>query len=303
MNILAADVSTTENIIPEEITQIGETIENTDINVIQKYISDNIPTLLSFAVRVVLLIVFLIICMKLIKLVRKIVRRSLETAGVEEGAKQFIDSLTKVILYFLVVLIIGSEFGLTASSVAALLGTAGLTVGLALQGGLGNFAGGVLILLLKPFKVGDYIMTSVNNLEGTVNEIQLFYTKLKTVDNKVVVIPNGTLTDNSIVNYSDQDKRMIKILVSIDYKSDIKTAKKLLMNILDDEKEILSDEDCIVYVDELADSAVIIGMRFWVKTEDYFPVKWKVTEIIKEVLDDNNITIPYNQLDVTIVNK
>ena len=205
-------------------------------------------------------------------------------------------------MYFILILIIANGFGLTAASVTAILGSTGLTIGLALQGSLANFAGGVLILLLKPFKVGDYIRIDKNNEEGYVYEIQMFYTKLKTIDNKLIIVPNGMLADNCIINYTSLGYRAIILKFPISYNESIARVKGVLNEYIDklDYIERGEDKTPIIYVDELADNNIVIGMRVWVDADDYYKYKWRITEEVKTLFDKNNIVIPFNQLDVHI---
>ena len=205
-------------------------------------------------------------------------------------------------LYFVLVLIILSQFGVTASSVIAVLGSAGLTVGLALQGSLSNFAGGVLILLLKPFVVGDYIIENADKMEGTVAEITIFYTKLLTVDNKAIMIPNGTLSNSSIVNVTAMKKRRLDMLFGVAYDSDIKKVKEILERVAIGDEAILKDEPTNVFVSELKDSYVEVGTRGWVKKEDYWEAKWRITENVKLEFDKEGISIPFPQVEVTMKN-
>jgi small conductance mechanosensitive channel len=190
------------------------------------------------------------------------------------------------------------KFGLDTTSVAAALASCGVAVGLALQGSLSNFAGGVLILILKPFVVGDYIVEDNKGREGTVKEIQLFYTKLVTPDNKTVIIPNGSLANTSLTNVTAQDKRRLDFTVGISYDADMKKAKQLMEQLLHADESMLKEEGIQVFVDNLGDSAVVIGARGWVKKEDYWTAKWRITEQIKESFDANDIEIPYQQIVV-----
>ena len=183
---------------------------------------------------------------------------------------------------------------------AAALASCGVAIGLALQGSLSNFAGGVLILLLKPFVVGDYIVEDNKGREGTVKEIQLFYTKLLTVDNKTVIIPNGALANTSITNVTEQDKRRLDFAVGISYDADLKMAKQLIEELIRKDEDVLQNEDVSVFVDTLGDSSVVIGARGWVKKDAYWTAKWRLTENIKLTLDDNGIEIPYNQVVVHV---
>ena len=287
----------------ETIKDVAEQVKNADPNKVKEYFEGLLPEAVDFGLKVILAFVIYFIGAKLIRQLRKLLGRFLDRSHVDEGVKQFLDSLAKVVLYFCLIIIICSWLGIPTTSVAALLGSAGLAIGLALQGSLSNFAGGVLILLIKPFKVGDYIIEDGNKNEGTVAEIELFYTRLLTPDNRMVVIPNGTLSNSSLTNVTRQEKRRVDIVVGISYDADIRKVKEILTGLLLDEPKRLPEEDIQVFVSELADSSVKMGCRLWVKTEDYWPVKWRLTEEIKLTLDENGITIPYNQLEVSIKNK
>ena len=203
-----------------------------------------------------------------IRWIRKIVRRSFERSGADKGVEQFVDSLLKYGLYALLVFSLISSLGFDTTSVAAVLASGGVAIGLALQGSLSNFAGGVLILLLKPFVVGDYIIEDTNGKEGTVKEIQIFYTKLSTIDNKTIVIPNGMLTNNSITNATAKDERQLDLRVGISYDADIRQAKSVIENLLIKDECIIKNEQINVFVHELADNAVVLGIRAWVKNEE-----------------------------------
>ena len=197
----------------ETTNEVAEVTQQTvkEVSRFAQYIQDNIPTLIGFGIRVLLALVFFFIGRILIKWIRKIVRRSIERSSADKGVEQFVDSVLKFALYFLLIFSIASKFGVDTTSVAALIASGGVAIGLALQGSLSNFAGGVLILLLKPFEVGDYIIEDSNGKEGTVKEIQIFYTKLSTIDNKTIVIPNGMLTNNSLTNATAKDERRLDL--------------------------------------------------------------------------------------------
>ena len=271
-----------------------------EINRLTKYISDKIPELIDFAIGVVLALLVFWIGAKLIKWIRKLIRISMEKASVDKGVRQFVDSLVKFILYAILIFSIGSKFGLDTTSVAAALASCGVAIGLALQGSLSNFAGGVLILVLKPFVVGDYIVEDNKGREGTVKEIQLFYTKLLTVDNKTVIIPNGSLANTSLTNVTAQDKRRLDLSVGISYDADLKMATELIEGLFRADEDILKEEGINVFVDNLGDSSVVIGARGWVKKEAYWTAKWRLTENIKLTLDENGIEIPFNQVVVHV---
>ncbi len=280
--------------------EIEQELENLDIKpgVIEKFIQELPEKALRLGVRVLLAVLCFLIGMQLIKLVRRILKKSLHRAHADIGVIQFLDSLTKVVLYLVLIFFIASGFGLDATSIVALLGSAGVAIGLAVQGSLSNFAGGVLILLLKPFKVGDYIKEDGNGNEGTVSEIQLFYTKLRTFDNKTIILPNGTLANTGMTNVTEAKIRRLDISVGISYNSDIKKAREVLLAMLKQDEAPLKDQVMRVYVDALADSSVNLGIQFWVAQEDYWEAKWRLTENTKEVLDRAGIQIPFPQITV-----
>ncbi len=267
---------------------------------ISNLLSGIIDAGLSLALRIVLAVITFLIGSKLIKLVRKILKKTLSKAEVDTGVIQFLDSFAKGTLYVLLVFLIATSFGVDAASVIAVVGSAGVAIGLAIQGSLSNLAGGILLLILKPFKVGDYIKEDAAGNEGTVTEIQMFYTKLLTPDNRTIILPNGTLANTSMTNVTAADKRRLDIQVGISYDADIRAAKAVLSNILEQEMEILHDMDQNVFVDNLGESAVVLGMRCWVEKSKYWAVKWRMTEAVKYALDETGISIPYPQVDVHV---
>lgn len=262
------------------------------------YLQNHIPDLISFGIKVVFALVFFFIGRIVIRWIRKLVRKSMQRSGADKGVEQFVDSLLKFSLYFLMLFMIGTKFGIDASSVAALIASGGVAIGLAMQGSLSNFAGGVLILLLKPFEVGDYIIEDTNKNEGTVKEIQIFYTKLTTIDNKTIVIPNGILTNNSLTNATAKDERRLDLRVDISYDADLKKAKAMIMDVLNNDPAVLREDEIVVFVDELGESSVVLGARAWTKSADFWQAKWRILENIKEKMDENQIEIPYRQLTV-----
>ena len=268
------------------------------VNQLTQYVQDSIPGLITFGLKVLAALVAFFIGRLVIRWIRKIVRRSFERSGADKGVEQFVDSLLKYGLYALLVFSLISSLGFDTTSVAAVLASGGVAIGLALQGSLSNFAGGVLILLLKPFVVGDYIIEDTNGKEGTVKEIQIFYTKLSTIDNKTIVIPNGMLTNNSITNATAKDEKQLDLRVGISYDADIRQAKSVIENLLIKDECIIKNEQINVFVHELADSAVVLGIRAWVKNEEYWETRWRLLEEIKILLDENGIEIPYPQMAV-----
>ena len=276
------------------------TTEEIDVGLIQQYLQQLPDRALRFGARVLLALVVFLIGVHVIKLVRRIVRRSLKKGNADIGVTQFLDSFIKAVLYILLLFMIASGFGLDATSVVALLGSAGVAIGLAVQGSLSNFAGGVLILLLKPFRVDDYIKVDNDDHEGTVKEIQLFYTKLSTPNNHVVIIPNGTLSNSSILNMSTLTERRMDIKVGISYDADIRHAREAIMKVLEEDPAVLSSKDRRVFVEELADSSINLNVRCWADNDEYWECKWRITEKIKYALDDAGISIPYPQMDVNL---
>ena len=268
----------------------------------KEYLAEQLPAFTGFCIKVVLSIIVFFVGRKIICWIVSIMRRSMERANVDAGVVQFISSAGKAILYTLLIFNIAISLGVKESSVAALLGTAGVTVGLALQGGLANLAGGVLLLMFKPFVVGDYIIQGqANGCEGTVSKIEICYTTLLSIDNKKIVVPNGTLSNSTIINVTAKENRKLEIKVGISYEADIRKAKKILVDILKADPDTKSDNAVmVVFVDELGESAVIMGLRVWVPTEAYWATKWRLNQRIKEEFDANGIAIPYNQLEVYV---
>lgn len=278
-------------------------LANAQVNVdaIESYVKPVIMGILGFAGQVLIALLILVIGLKLISWLVKKIKASMERTGrLEAGVISFLCSLIKYALYFVLVMIILGQFGVTTSSVVAVLGSAGVAIGLAVQGSLANFAGGVLILLLKPFVVGDYIVEHGSGREGTVNEISIFYTKLVTPDNRVVMIPNGTLSNSSITNNTKLEKRRLDLVVGVSYDADLALVKQVLSDIIEKEDLVLKEDAKDVYVNELADSSVNMGISVWVKTSDYLGAKRRITENIKLTFDEKEISIPFPQTDVHI---
>lgn len=277
----------------EEIQEL-----NKNMNALEKFLEELPEKAMSLGIRVLFTVIIFFIGIKLIKFIRKIVRKSLTRANAEVGVIQFLDSLIKISLDIILVLIIAGNFGFDATSIVALVGTAGVTLGLALQGSLSNLAGGVLILLLKPFRVGDYIVEDSKGNEGTVKEIGIFFTKLQTIDNKIVILPNGTLANNSMTNFSEAALRRVDITVGISYNADIKKAKDILQRIIDEDEDVKHNEPEKIYVDSLGASEVVLGIRVYCDNPKYWELKWRLLETIKVTFDQEGIEIPYQQISV-----
>lgn len=270
-----------------------------DPGAVEKFLSELPEKALHMGLRIVLALVAFLLGVQVIKLIRRIVKKSMVRGKVDVGVQQFTDSFIKAVLYILLIFMIAGGFGVDAASVVALLGSAGVAIGLALQGSLSNLAGGVLILILKPFLVGDYIIDE-GGREGTVMEIQLFYTRLLTPDNRTVVLPNGALANGSLVNVTTDKYRRCDISVSISYCSDIRVAREALMELLDADPAVLKDREMRVVADSLGESGIQLIVRCWFTNEEYWDGRYRLTEGIKYALDRAGISIPYPQLDVHV---
>lgn len=269
-----------------------------DMGVIDRFLQELPDKALRFGVKVVLAIVTFLIGVQIIKIVRKVFKKAMGRANAEQGVIQFLDSFIKIMLYLLLIVMLATSFGVSVAGVVTLLGSAGVAIGLSLQGSLSNLAGGVLILLMKPFRVGDYIIEDNKGNQGTVTEIQMFYTKLTTPDGRVVVLPNGTLSNNSLTNVTAMAERRVDLIVGISYDADLKKAKEIAEQIVKEEAKLLNSQPVQVFVDSLGSSEVNLGIRFFVKKEDYWEAKARVLENIKLGFDANDIGIPYMQVDV-----
>lgn len=269
-----------------------------ELDLLHQFISGLPEKIINFGIKFALTILLLFVGGKVIGGIRKILKKSLLRFNAEQGVVQFLDSFAKFGLYLLLIVWIASYFGVETTSLVAILGSAGVTLALALQGSLSNFTGGVLILLLKPFKVGDYIIEDNKNNEGTVTEIQLFYTKLRTIDDKIVILPNGTLANTSLINVTESPVRRVVMKIGISYDSNIKDVKQILEDLIHADSRVVKNKEINIYVDEMGDSSVIIGVRFFAKSEEYWQVKWDMTEKIMEAFANHKIRIPYPQMDV-----
>ena len=260
------------------------------------YLSGHLPGFAELIVKIVICALIYVVGKKLIAKLVRVVRAMLDKSHVSPGAATFVVSMLKIILYLTLILGIAMQFGLKESSVAALVASGGVAIGLALPGGRSNLAGGFLILLFQPFQIGDYILTQ--GQEGTVQKIEILYTTLHTIDNRKVIVPNGNLANNVIVNVTAADRRKLEITVGISYEDSIQTAKAVLQRLLTEHPLVLHDQEAQVFVAELGESSVVLGVRCWVKTDQYFPVLWQLNEQIKEAFDEAGIHIPYPQMDV-----
>lgn len=248
--------------------------------------------------KIIYAIIIYIIGKYFIKLLLRLRSKSRLTKKVDKSVSSFLDSFIKISLHVVLFMTIASILGIPLTSFVTLLGSAGVAIGLALQGGLSNIAGGIIILIFKPFKVGDFIDTHTDS--GTVRTISLFYTTLVTPDNKVISIPNGNLANQPLVNYSQEGIRRLDINMDVSYNNDVELVKKTLTNILNKEKRLIKDQDIFVRLTDYKDSSMQYTIRVWVNSSDFWNVKFDLLEKIKYEFDKENISIPYNQLDVHI---
>ncbi len=257
----------------------------------QKYLDLTIAFVEKNIGNVIVAFIILIVGFWLTKKTVKVIRKLMEKRGVDITLQKFLGDLIGWILKILIVITAISQVGVETTSFIAILGAAGLAVGLALQGSLANFAGGALIMIFKPFKVGDFIEAQGHS--GTVKEIQIFVTKLNSPQNRLIILPNGTLSNGNITNYSEENVARVDLSFGVSYDADIKQTKELLMKVLLDNPKVLKEPTPAVKLSELADSSVNFVVRPWVATEDYWTVHFEVLEATKLALDKAGIEIPY----------
>jgi len=271
------------------------------MNNLNYFYEKSIDIIMSYGPKLIGAVVVLIVGFWIVKTISKSFGKLLEKRKIDASLKPFIISLTEITLKLLVLISVLGMIGVEMTSFIAILGAAGLAIGMALSGTLQNFAGGVMILIFKPFKVGNYI--EAQGYAGVVKEIQIFNTILTTVDNKTIIIPNGGLSTGSLTNYSTQPKRRVDFTFGIGYGDDLNKAKDLIKEIVNDDKSVLDDPAPFVRLGELADSSVNITVRLWVKGENYWDVYFDTLEAVYESFNKNGINIPYPQLDVHIQNQ
>lgn len=268
-----------------------------------KYADQLVDWLVQKTGDLVLCILILVVGFKIVGAVRRLLRKTFDRHNMDQSVAtfllSFVDIGLKIVLFLWAISIIGVEM----SSVIAILASASVAIGLAVQGSLSNIAGGVLILLLKPFQVGDYIIEDNKKNEGTVVAIDIFYTRLHTVDNKTVVVPNGILANSSLTNVTRQDKRRMDIFIGISYNESVARVKAVLEEVIAKEENILRDEEneVTIFVNDFEDSTVSIGIRAWAPMDLFWKTKWSLLEHIKEEFDRQGISFPYNQLDVHVI--
>ena len=263
---------------------------------VDNFITELPDKVLRYGVKIVLAILTFVIGVWIVRLIRKIIHIAFAKSNADKGVAQFTESFVRIALYAVLIMFIATSFGVDTASVVAVLGSAGVAIGLALQGSLSNFAGGILILLIKPFVNGDYIVACGE--EGTVTTIDMCYTKLTTPDERIVVLPNGTLANTTIVNNTTTPNRRADLIVSVAYDTNLDLAKKVALEVLNNADFVLKDKDIMVYVSALGASSVDLGVRYYTKNDNFLVSKGVILESIKVAFDQNNIEIPYQQLDV-----
>ena len=290
---MAADTATTESVVGDAVKEATD-----QVSIVGQYIQKLTDWCMSKLGSIVVAVIFMVGCFKLVKLLLRILRKSFERSKLDPSVAGFFISAVKIVLNVLIVLTAASIVGFQITSFITILGTAGVTLGLALQGSLSNLAGGLLILILKPFRVGDYIVENNTHCEGTVVSIDIFYTRLITFDNKSVVIPNGNISNTSLVNVTEHDMRRVDIPFSVAYDSDMEKVKRVTIETIKDVDGYLPDEQILFYIDEFADSGINMYVKFYATIEKFFDAKWDAMWKLKKAFDENDIEIPFNQMDV-----
>lgn len=263
---------------------------------VNKWLIDNSDILIQYGVNLISAILILFIGNIIVKIVAGSVAKILNKKSMDPAVVEFIHGLVRYLLFVIVLIAALGRVGVQTASVVAVIGAAGLAVGLALQGSLSNFAAGILIVAFRPFKSGDYV--EVAGVAGSVESIQIFQTVLKTPDNKMVVVPNSSVIGDAITNYSRHPIRRIDLVIGVSYNADLKKTKQVLRDVIEKDERVLKEKDITIGVVALADSSVNFNVRPWVKTEDYWNVYYDLMQGIKEALDENDIEIPFPQMDV-----
>lgn len=303
-SILTLDLATAavEETEPESMeflaNELGDKVEKLSQISWKEMFERYVPVVCDYLLHIALVLVIFFGGRKLIKKIVSLCDQALKRHGMEVTVRRFFCNVINALGYICMLGILLQTVGLTATSLTALVASAGVAVGLALQGSLSNFAGGVLILLMKPFVIGDYIVQG--NTEGTVKEIGLVYTELITADNRLIVIPNGTLIDSSIVNVTATGKRRLELSVGIGYKSDLKKAKEVLIRLGENDPARDPENPVNVFVSDLAESSVNLGLHVWVSSSEYWNAKWRLTENIKLAFDEEGIEIPFKQVEISV---
>ncbi|WP_434528001.1 small-conductance mechanosensitive channel MscS [Vibrio sp. K4] len=262
----------------------------------ETWLNNNSDLLIQYGVNIISALLILFIGNIIVKTVANSVSKVLEKKKMDKAVVEFVNGLVRYLLFVIVLIAALGRVGVQTASVVAVIGAAGLAVGLALQGSLSNFAAGVLIVAFRPFKSGDYV--EIGGVAGSVEAIQIFQTVLKTPDNKMVVVPNSSVIGGAITNYSRHATRRVDLVIGVSYSADLKQTKQVIRDVLEKDERILKDPAIQIGVLALADSSVNFVVRPWCKTADYWDVYFDSTQAIKEALDEAGIEIPFPQMDV-----
>ena len=300
----AVETAETETVAMETITsevaeQISEDLEKVKPSTALDIFKNHLPSILAALYQLLIIILIIIIANRLIKLTTSLINKSLGKMKVDKGISKFLISVFRFFAYAIVVFIVAERLGINSASIITVIGSVGIAIGLALQGSLSNVAGGIIILVTKPFKVGDYII--LEDIEGTVKIIDIVYTTLVTYDNKKVSIPNASLSSKLIVNSTAYDKRLIEIKINVSYETDIVKVKNILKSVYEEHENIIkndADRKIMTYLESYNDSALTMGVRGWCNTDNFISTKWDIQEKIKLEFDKNNIDLAHKKLDV-----
>ncbi|MCI8661101.1 MAG: mechanosensitive ion channel family protein [Lachnospiraceae bacterium] len=246
--------------------------------------------------RILIAAVIVFVGIRVVRILYGILKKTFDRMSLEENVNKFLLSVIQAGMYALVIFIAAEKLGVPSASIVALMGSAGVAIGLSLKESLSNVAGGILIMLTRPFVLQDYIVCG--NVEGTVEDIGLVYTALITVDNRKITIPNGMVANATVINVTAQDKRQLDLEINIGYDSDLKRAKEILLDILQSHPQVIQEDGVKVFVKELGDSAVVLGIRGWMFREEYWPARWDIIESVKLRFDEEGIVIPYQQMTI-----
>ena len=288
-----------EAVNPIETAQdLKENVLTSTKQIIYDYLGQKGLLLSDFFFNLIIALLILVIGFRVINVMRKVLDKILVRSKIDVTLKTFLNSAANISMKVLVIFMAVTQLGVASSSIIALLGSAALAVGLSLQGSLANIAGGVILLFIKPFRVGDYILEEGSGKEGTVKAIGIIYTELLTADKKAVMVPNGNLANSSITNMTHEHKRRMEIDVGISYGQDIGKVRKALLMVAKREKYCLHDDVVDVVVTEFLDSSIVVQLRYWVDPQNYWEARFRSMEDIIDTFEEEGISIPYNQLDV-----
>ena len=294
-----AETAALETIASEVAEQISEDLDRVKPSTAMDLLRNHLPDILSALYQGFIIILIIFIANRIIKLLTVLMHKSLMAIKVDSGVDRFLISVFRFFAYTIVVFIVAGRLGINSASIITVICSAGLAIGLALQGSLSNVAGGIIILITKPFKVGDYII--LEDTEGTVKVIDIVYTTLVTYDNKKVSIPNASLSSKVIVNSTAFNKRMLEIKIYVNYDTDVIKTRNILKSVFEKHEKIIKNDPnrkIVTYLESYTDSALTIGARGWCNTNDFLSTKWDIQEKIKAKLDENNIQLAHKKIDV-----